>query len=96
MYSDKHPIFNCYQRAHQNTLEQLPFYLSLLFAGGVRHPCVAAGAGAAFLLGRIIYSMGYYSGQPEKRVPGAIFSILSLATLFGCSVSTGAGFLGWW
>ncbi len=96
MYSDKHPIFNCYQRAHQNTLEQLPFYFAMLFAGGVRHPLVASSAGAAFLLGRVVYSMGYYTGQPEKRVPGFVVSLLGLMTLFGCTVSTAAGFLGWW
>ena len=40
MYSDKEPDFNCIQRAHQNTLEGMPFYLSLLFTAGIRHPRV--------------------------------------------------------
>jgi glutathione S-transferase len=40
MYSDKEPVFNCIQRAHQNTLEGIPFYLSLLLTGGIRHPLV--------------------------------------------------------
>jgi len=41
MYSDKEETFNCIQRAHQNTLEGMPFYLSLLFTAGIRHPCVS-------------------------------------------------------
>ena len=41
MYSDKEERFNCIQRAHQNTLEGIPFYLSLLFTAGIRHPCVS-------------------------------------------------------
>jgi hypothetical protein len=40
LYSEKEQNFNCIQRAHQNTLEGIPFYLSLLLAGGIRHPCV--------------------------------------------------------
>ena len=40
MYSDKEQTFNCIQRAHQNTLEGIPFYLSLLLIGGIRHPSV--------------------------------------------------------
>ena len=40
MYSDKEEQFNCIQRAHQNTLEGIPFYLSLLWAAGLRHPLV--------------------------------------------------------
>ena len=71
MWSDKHPIFNCYQRAHQNTLESIPFYLAMLLTGGVRHPCLASGAGAAFLIARIIYSLGLFvfclQSNPDLR-----------------------------
>eukprot|EP00093_Oithona_nana_P012489 12489.XXX_809711_810449_1 [CDS] Oithona nana genome sequencing. len=95
-WSDKHPIFNCYQRAHQNTLENVPFFLAMLMGGGVRHPLVASTAGALWLVARIIYSLGYYSGEPKGRIPGAILSMLTLATLFGSTVSSGAGLLGWW
>ena len=58
MYSDRHPDFNCYQRAHQNTLENFPFMLITLMAGGVRHPVVAAAAGMAWIVARVFYSLG--------------------------------------
>lgn len=35
MTSDKHPIFNCYQRAHLNTLELVGFYIFTLLIAGV-------------------------------------------------------------
>ncbi len=42
MYSDKHELFNCYQRAHQNTLENIPFLLATLPLAGLKHPILAA------------------------------------------------------
>lgn len=96
MWSDQHPIFNCYQRAHQNTLEIVPFFLALVFAGGLRHPLIASGSGGIFLVARIVYSLGYYTGDPKKRIPGAMLCMVSMMTLLGCSVSGAAGFLGWW
>ena len=97
MYSDKYPIFNCYQRAHQNTLEFVPYFYPSLLTAGLRHPIGAAIAGGIFLLGRVIYAVGYSSGDPEKRIPGALISeILGLLPLMGMSVSFGAGLLGWW
>ena len=97
MYSDEHPIFNCYQRAHQNTLEFVPFFYPTLLTAGLRHPMGAAIAGGIFVVGRVIYALGYSSGDPQKRVPGALISeILGLLPLMGMSVSFGAGLLGWW
>ncbi len=97
MYSDKHPEFNCAQRAHQNTLEQLPFFMSNLLLAGLRHPKFAGIFGGVFLLGRIVYSIGYYTGNPASRVPGAIMSMAGgILPLFALSVSSAAGLLGWW
>jgi len=54
-------------------------------------------AGLMFCAGRIFYAIGYYSGDPEKRVPGALISqALGLIPLLFMSVSFGAGLLGWW
>lgn len=97
MYSDEHPIFNCYQRAHQNTLEFIPYFYPTLLTAGLRHPVGAAIAGSIFVVGRVIYALGYYSGDPKKRVPGALISeFLGLLPLMGMSVSFGAGLIGWW
>ena len=97
MYSDEHPIFNCYQRAHQNTLEFVPYFYPALLTAGLRHPIGAAITGSVFCVGRVIYAIGYQSGDPEKRVPGALISeVFGLLPLLGMSVSFGAGLLGWW
>ena len=97
MTSDKHPEFNCTQRAHQNTLELLPFFYTGLFVGGLRHPIGAAALGACFIGGRIIYSMGYWTGDAERRTPGALLSMpVVFFGLTGLAVSTAAGVLGWW
>ncbi|KAI8854934.1 hypothetical protein BC829DRAFT_378847 [Chytridium lagenaria] len=75
-------IFNCVQRAHQNTLEGYPAFLALLFAGGVEHPVIAASAGVVFLAGRYFYAKGYSSGDVKKRAQGN-FGLLGLLTLLG-------------
>merc|ERR1712228_875257 len=88
MTSEKHPIFNCYQRAHQNTLEWLPFFYPALFTAGLRHPLAATATGSAFVIGRVIYALGYSTGDPKKRTPGALISeLLGLFPLIGLSVS---------
>ena len=39
----KEPLFDCYMRAHQNTLENVPQFLALLILGGLYHARLVAG-----------------------------------------------------
>ncbi|XP_078619802.1 glutathione S-transferase 3, mitochondrial-like isoform X3 [Branchiostoma floridae x Branchiostoma japonicum] len=84
MYSDKDQVFNCYQRAHQNMLEQLPLFLVFLLVAGVQFPVPSAIAGLVWNAGRIVYAHGYYTGDPEKRIWGGFshmghFALILLA-----------------
>jgi len=94
MYSDTNVQFNCIQRAHQNTLEGYPTFLLLLLTGGVRYPVVSAAAGVIWILGKISYAHGYYTGDPAKRSRGA-YSYIGLLTLLGCSVAFAGNLLKW-
>ena len=76
MYSDEHPLFNCYQRAHQNTLEFVPYFYSSLFFAGLKYPIASAVCGATFAVGRIAYALGYSTGNPENRIYGALIRYL--------------------
>merc|ERR1712037_431762 len=81
MYSDTEPLFNCYQRAHQNTVEKMPLFLILLLSAGLFNAKVAAALGFFWLLSRVIYSVGYYSGMPKNRVVGSLLSLLTEVAL---------------
>ncbi|PWN37648.1 membrane-associated proteins in eicosanoid and glutathione metabolism [Meira miltonrushii] len=85
--------FNCAQRAHQNTMENVPqVYASLLIAG-VQHPRVAAISGLLYVVGRIVFTVGYNSGEPKGRVPGSLISYLGMVSLFFTSAYTTFGLL---
>lgn len=74
--------FNCVQRGHQNCLENLPSFLSLLFVAGARFPCAASISGLVYVVGRWVYFKGYSSGNPEKRMRGG-FMYAGLLSLVG-------------
>lgn len=79
MYSDKDNMFNCIQRAHQNTLEVYPLFLCTLFIAGLFAPFIASIAGIIWIVSRVVYANGYYSGDPENRIKGA-FGYIGLLT----------------
>ncbi|KAJ7165018.1 hypothetical protein C8R46DRAFT_666672 [Mycena filopes] len=60
-------LFNCAQRAHQNTLENLPMLYSTTLITSLEFPHAAAAALAAWTLTRVAYTMGYVTGDPKKR-----------------------------
>ncbi|KAH7885978.1 hypothetical protein F5I97DRAFT_1181994 [Phlebopus sp. FC_14] len=78
--------FNCTQRCHQNTLEALPVITLSTLVLGFRFPFVAASLCSGYVLGRVIYTLGYKSGNPSKRLPGAyIGGLSSFGLLFGAT-----------
>ena len=87
MYDDDQPVFNCYQRAHQNTLEMYSPFLMGLFVGGLRHPCISTVAGIVWIISRFVYAFGYYTGDPKKRMRGS-FGYGASIVLILCTVST--------
>lgn len=52
-------IFNCAQRAHGNTLENVHTLIVMTVWTGVLYPKFAAGACMVYLAGRIAYTLGY-------------------------------------
>ncbi|KAI8620377.1 hypothetical protein BC830DRAFT_1099348 [Chytriomyces sp. MP71] len=81
--------FNCYQRAHQNYLENFPGFLFLLASAGLEHPQVAAAVGLLWLFGRWRYASNYQKGDPSKRNGnGAAVHYLALLTLLGLAGKT--------
>ncbi|GAQ88578.1 glutathione S-transferase [Klebsormidium nitens] len=72
IYEDKEDsVFNCYQRAHQNTLESYPAFLAFLLLSGSAYPITASVLGAVWIIGRLFYSLGYYTGNPNNRHRGS-------------------------
>jgi len=60
-------VFNCVQRAHQNTLENLPILLSTTLITSIKYPIFAASALGLWSLARVGYTLGYATGNPKKR-----------------------------
>jgi len=89
LYSPDNDKFNCIQRVHQNTLENYPSFLLLLLFGGFQYPKISAGAGVVYLVSRIAYACGYYTGDPDKRRWGS-FGGIGLICLLGNTISFAA------
>ncbi len=72
--------FNCIQRGHQNTVENMPSFVALLLLNWFTFPLVSGICGFVWIIGKMLYMAGYATNH-EKRVWGAV-SYLGLLTLF--------------
>ena len=78
------PIFERYFRVHQNTLENLIIFVPAvwLFSQFVNNS-LAIALGVIFIVGRIIYAVGYIN-EPNKRVPGVLISgVVNIVLVLG-------------
>ena len=78
------PDFERVVRVQQNTLEQLVFFLPLLWLFSFYvSPLWGAGVGALWLVGRIVYAWGYYQAAEKRTIGFGISSISSVVLLLG-------------
>jgi uncharacterized MAPEG superfamily protein len=63
--------FNCVQRAHQNTLEKMPFFMAFTLLALFSYPLIGGFAALIFLLGRVLYAWGY-AKSPRQRSYGNV------------------------
>ncbi len=76
-----HEMFERYFRVHQNTLEQLIVFVPAAWMFGVYLSAGwAAGIGMIFVIGRILYAVGYVR-DPARRELGAGLSFLPTIVL---------------
>ena len=74
-----HPDFERAFRIQMNTLEWMPIFLPSLWLFAIYiSDAVAAGIGAVWIIGRIVYFIGY-SQEAAKRGPG--FAIQGIAAI---------------
>ena len=68
-------------RAHYNTLEWLPIFLTGLWLFAIYgNDRIAAVVGVVWIVGRVIYQLGYVAGA-KKRFPGFLIQALATAVL---------------
>jgi glutathione S-transferase len=76
------PDLECALRVQGNTVEQMTIFLpalwlAVLWFQGWLPPAL----GALWCIGRVIYMLTYGPGQPTRRAPGFIVSMLSVIAL---------------
>ena len=79
-------MFERYLRVQMNTLEQLVVFIpSVLLFAQYMSPYIAAGLGAVFLIGRLVYFFTYVK-NPKSRELGFILTIGPNAILLGGAI----------
>ncbi len=74
-------------RVQANTVEQMVIFLPLLWiCSTYMGDQVGAGIGAVWVIGRVIYALGYYK-SPGKRTAGFVISSMAALTLLIASIA---------
>jgi glutathione S-transferase len=86
-----HEIFDRYFRVHYNTMEQLVVFVPSIWIFGLYlSPTWAAGLGAVFVIGRIVYIRGYVADPARREIGFALSAVpvlvLSIGALVGALV----------
>lgn len=68
---------------------QYPTFLTSSLISGLFFPRTVAGVAAAWVAGRLLYTLAYSTGDPKRRVRGFLVSTLSQLTLLGTTVFSG-------
>ena len=68
--------YNCAQRAHQNTVENMATVQIFGVVEGLMFPKFAGGCLLTYAIGRIIYGYGYRNNGVSGRMAGALISHL--------------------
>nr|AFO84301.1 glutathione S-transferase [Prorocentrum minimum]AGO03486.1 microsomal glutathione S-transferase [Prorocentrum minimum] len=74
--NEHHRDFNSVQRAHQNTLETWAPVSILCVVNGLAFPLLSTCFYCVWVLGRVVYGIGYSGGGPDGRKVGAVLSHL--------------------
>jgi len=82
LYADKATCkeaeaYNCYQRAHQHTLEGWAQLFAELYVANQLFPVLSCIFASGFILSRIPFAWGYYSGNVANRRGGNFGYVLS-------------------
>ncbi|KAB1211386.1 Microsomal glutathione S-transferase 3 [Morella rubra] len=86
-------LFNCIQRGHQNSLELMPVFFTLMILGGMKHPGVCAALGLVYIVARFFFFKGYATGDPKNRLTIGKYGFVAVMGLMVCTVSFGVSLL---
>lgn len=85
-----HPVFERYFRVHQNTMEQLVAFVPAVWLfGRYVDPAWAAGLGLLFVVGRVVYLVGYVADPAKREIGFAMSTLPVVILLLGALWGTG-------
>lgn len=89
-----HPDFERYYRVQMNTLEQLVVFApSLIVFAMYVSPTWAAGLGLLFVVGRMLYFVGYVRAASKRHIGFGLSALPTVVLLVGGLIGAGAAAL---